>query len=886
MLLAPISRWRAAGPWIALTTFAVVWLSSMMGVFALPDAWAYRYFHWVNPHARPAPQVLLVEADFEHLPADSWLPLIAQLQRFGPRAIGVLRRPAQVTAEDLEIARSQGVVVGLRTASQDSVEDPVLTLPPAQWPEDMGRYQPHARLGNIDYTGTEAAVVSRATGAPAEKRAFLVDFRPGANYLPLIRAERVLRGDFTEDLVKGRVVLVGRGSDPTSPPLLTPLPGEVEVSRLDYAGYAVDTLLRGRPVRMAAWWQKFLLSLTLLATAAALYYRLGVRPALAIALSGTLLILVGGWLGLHFLGLVLPVAELIAFHLLLWYLLARREHRRASDTVGLLLRASSSRLYEHLLPQDFNRIEDPWGHIIQSATQMFSLERAILLERRGAKHLREIKSYRCSLDDIGERRRDFERTPYSTAIAEGGPILLEQTYLKNPTPGGRQFLAPLEFNGQVLGFFSGEVAEDAIKGNPLFLSLLRSFSTQIGELLYRRQVWQDRDRYDASRWVRLLRLNSRQAEHQSLSEVAVLLERRLVLLEDVINGLQTISILYDLFGQVIQINRRMEEFVERAGLPISTLSAAELLATLGAMPLATAREHLQHMVLTEETLEFSVQLPKVEGSFMLIARPLQAGAKDAAQQISKPFRLQGFLFELMDVSRLVRLERLKDELGSTTTAVVRDHLATAVLAAELARRDDVTDADRSDFQDMLERKLQQITRTLTRSQTMINAVQDISLLSDFPVSIRMVLDEFRERWRPRLVPLGLELVCEKLLFNSFVRVDVAQIGSVLDAVMTVLSDDSVAGAIRLGLYEQDEGAVRWTVISLENAGYGMSDERLQAILHGATDISTPAFYRIKRAADQVTLWGGRLSVLSAFGEGMHFEIRFPGFSLDDEFKDN
>lgn len=885
MLLAPISRWRAAGPRIALITFAVIWLSSMVGVFALPDAWAYRYFHWFNPRARPAPQVLLVEADFEQLRADNWLPLIAQLQRFGPRAIGVLRGPAQVTAGDLEIVREQGVIVGLTAVLQDSVENPVLTLPPAQRPEDMGLHRPQVRFGNIDYASTEAAVASRATGAPAETRAFLIDFRPGANYLPLLPAERVLRGDLTAELVRDRVVLVGRGIDPTNPSLLTPLPGEAEISRLDYAGYAVDTLLRGRPVRMAAWWQNLLLSLTLLAAAGTLYYRLGVRPVLAIAISGTLLIFTSGWLALHFLGLVLPVTELIAFHLLLWYLLVRREHRRESDTVSQLLRASSSHLYERLLPQGFNSIEDPWGQIIQLTTQMFSLERAILLERRGAKHLREIRSYRCSLDDIDERRRDFERTPYSTALAEGGPILLTRPYLKNPAPASRQFLAPLEFNGQVLGFFSGEVAADTIKGNPLFLSLLRSFSAQIGELLYRRQIWRDRDRYDANRWVRLLRLNSVHTEYQSLSEVSQLFERRLALLENVINSLQTSSILYDLFGQVIQINRKMEELVKRSGLPIFTLSAADLLSTLGAMPLSTAREHLQHMVLTEETLEFSARLPNVDGSFMLVARPLQAGAMEAAQRMANPFSLQGFLFELMDVSQLVRLERLKDELGNTASSVVRDHLAVAVLAAELARRDGVAAADKTAFLDMLERKLQQITRTLTRAQAISNAVQDISLLSDFPVSTRMLLEELAERWRTRLAPLGLALVCDKPLFTSFVRVDVAQIGPALDTIMALLAEDSVAGeAIRLSLREQDQGDVRWTVISLENTGYGMSDERLQAILSGATDIPTPAFHRLKRAADQVTLWGGKLSVLSALGEGMRFEIRLPGFSIDDEFK--
>lgn len=882
MLLVPLNRWRLAGLWIVLITLVAIWLASALGVFQLPNAWMHWQFHRLNLGDRPTPQVLLVEADFEQRQQTEWLELIKLLEQFEPASIGLLHEPAELTQTHLRRLREAGVVIG-QTAAQASGDNQVLTLPPSQALDSLGVHQPRIIDGGERYTSTEAAVVSRAEGTAVAKEPFLIDFRPGMNYLPVVQTERVLRGDLTRDLVGGRVVLVGRSIDPTNPPLLTPLPQEANVSRLVYAGYAVDTLLRGQPLSGTTWWQNLLFSLGVLGVSVLLYFRLGVKRSLGVSLGGGLLLLISGWLSLHFLSIVLPVAELIAFHLLLWYLLSRREQRLESATVRKLLRASSSRLHDRLLPSDFNSSQDPWGQIILLTTQILNLDRAILLERQGsAKHLREVKAYRCSIDDIDERRRDFERTPYSTALEEGGPIVLSKTFLRNPEPGSRQFIVPLEFNGQLLGFLSGEMAEETLENNPLFLTLLRDFSSQIGELLYQRQLWQARQRSEASQWKRLMRLDSVESEYDSLSEVSQLFERRLALLENVFNSLHISTILYDLFGQVMQVNRKMEALVRRSGLSVFSMTAADAIATLGGMPLSTAREHLQHMVLTDESLTFAANLPGVEGAFSLNVRPLKGAEEETSSQTVTPFRIHGFLLELVDVTHLVRLERLKDELGNKISAELRNQLEAALLAAELGRQVDVATTDKVAFGELVERKLQQMSHTLTRSQNILNAVQDISRLSDFPVNVTALAEDLARRWEPRLATRELAFELERPTFNAFVRVDVTQIENTLDAVVTVLADDaSPGGVIRLNLEEKHEDNMFWTTFIFENTGYGMPEERLQAAMTDSARATTPAMHRLQHAANQVTLWGGELKATTAIGEGIRFEIRLPEFSLDD-----
>lgn len=880
MLLVPLSRWRLAGPWIALISLAVVWLASILGVFQLPNSWMHWEFHRFNVGEQPVPQVILVEADFEQRQQSEWLELIDRLEQFNPASIGLMHEPAELSNSQLERVRGEGVVIG-QTAAQTSGANRVLTLPPLQSPDSYGTHQPRVIDDGEPYFSTEAIVASAANDSAVVEESFLVDFRPGMNYLPIIQAERVLRGDLTRDLVSGRVVLVGRSIDPTNPALLTPLPEEANVSRLVYAGYTVDTLLRGQPLQTTRWWQNLLLSLGALGVSVWLYFRLGVRRSLGVSIGGVVTLLTAGWLSLHLLGIVLPVAELIVFHLLLWYLLSRREQQRESLTVQQLVRASRRRLNDRLLPSDFNASQDPWGQILLLTTQLLNLDRAILLERpAGTKHLREVKAYCCSIEDIDERRRDIERTPYSTALEEGGPIVLSKTYLKNPSPDSLQFLVPLEFNGQLLGFLSGEMAEQTLKSNPLFLSLLRDFSNQLGELLHQRQLWQARQRSEQNQWRRLIRLEAVETEYESLSEVSQLFERRIALLENVFNSLHTSTILYDLFGQVMQVNRRMEELVRTSGLSVFTMTAADAIATLGGMPLATAREHLQHMVLTDESLTFAANLHGMRGAFSLNVRPLKTAEGEASS--TAPFRMHGFLLELVDVTYLVRLERLKDELGNKVSAELRNQLEAALLAAELGRQEDVAAADKKVFSELVERKLQQMSHTLTRSQSINNAVQDISQLSYFPVNVTSLAEDLALRWQSHLATQELHFELERPPFNAFVRVDVTQIENMLDAVVAVLADDtSSGGAVRLKLEERHESNTFWTIFIFENTGYGMPEERLQAAINGNASNTTPAMHRLKQAVDQAALWGGELSATTAIGEGIRFDLRLPGFSLDD-----
>ncbi|MEZ5594504.1 MAG: hypothetical protein R3F53_28990 [Gammaproteobacteria bacterium] len=78
----------------------------------------------------------------------------------------------------------------------------------------------------------------------------------------------------------------------------------------------------------------------------------------------------------------------------------------------------------------FFEADNPWRQITHMVEQFLNVECWIFPNWHTTHHLQELYSLNCKLDDIAERRRDYRRTPYSTALQENLPIRLEHSYLR------------------------------------------------------------------------------------------------------------------------------------------------------------------------------------------------------------------------------------------------------------------------------------------------------------------------------------------------------------------------------------------------------------------------------------------------------------------------
>ncbi|MEA2093329.1 MAG: CHASE2 domain-containing protein, partial [Pseudomonadota bacterium] len=424
-------------------------------------------------------QVVIVEvaAQASVLGEADWMLLLDTVQGLGARQVVLSELPLQAGAAFFDQLRNFNNVVVGRTLKRQENGDEKLTID--AWPTVLaGADLPFGVLAlpvaNHGISRSFAARVPVGEGglpslavAAAQERGissplppgneYLVNFNDGRDRLPKVSAGHVLDNALIPELFAGRTVLIGVAPSLSVPGIHTPINhGREPLSLLEFQGYALDTLLNGKVIHLAgpAW----LFGLLLITAFASLfiYQWLNVRPGGWFTVGMLLLYWGVGWFLLHYLYIWGPVLELTLSQTFLYLLIARLKVTLNESALRRLIADSSGKLHASAVPDNFYNTPEHWTQVITLVDQVLHLRRLIFLEKvKGDHRVREVKALNCSIDVIDERRRDYERTPYSTAIAEGGPILLEKSYLKPLDDEEEdQYLVPLIFAGDVLGFWA------------------------------------------------------------------------------------------------------------------------------------------------------------------------------------------------------------------------------------------------------------------------------------------------------------------------------------------------------------------------------------------------------------------------------------------------
>ncbi|MDX2455870.1 MAG: CHASE2 domain-containing protein, partial [Gammaproteobacteria bacterium] len=470
------------GMYLAVLVTVVIGMASLSGVLRQVQGWCYDQFVNVAPLINTVNnQLVVVEvaAQGATLGEEDWMLLLDTVQGLGARQVVLSELPPQAGAAFFEQLRNfSNVVVGRPLKRQENgvekltidawpaalagadIPFGVMALPVAD--HGISRAFTARILVDEGRLPSLAVATAQARGMsipPGNK--YLINFHDGRDVLPRISATHVLNNALIPELVAGRTVLIGMAPGMGTPGIHTPINrGKEPLSLLKFQGYALNTLLDGTAIRVAgpAW----LFGLLLITAFASLfiYQWLNVRPGGWFTVGMLLLYSGVGWFLLHYLCIWGPVLELTLSQIFLYLLIARLKMTLNESALRKLIADSSGKLHASAIPDNFYNSPEHWTQVITLVDQVLHLRRLIFLEKiKGDHRVQEVKALNCSIDVIDERRRDYERTPYSTAIAEGGPILLEKTYLKLLDDEEEdQYLVPLIFAGDVLGFWAFGVA--------------------------------------------------------------------------------------------------------------------------------------------------------------------------------------------------------------------------------------------------------------------------------------------------------------------------------------------------------------------------------------------------------------------------------------------
>ncbi|MDX2458148.1 MAG: hypothetical protein QNL87_11645, partial [Gammaproteobacteria bacterium] len=456
--------------------------------------------------------------------------------------------------------------------------------------------------------------------------------------------------------------------------------------------------------------------------------------------------------------------------------------------------------------------------------------------------------------------------------AEGGPILLEKTYLKLLDDEEEdQYLVPLIFAGDVLGFWAFGVAPLNQTASARFLESVAVFANQISELLYHRSRWIEQQDAQANVLGRFLRLEGGNPAYPQLRRFLELAHRRVSSMEAVFNSMDTAAIVYDLFGRVLHLNRRMEGFMRTTGLPGYELNALDLLIRLTDSDRGHARQLLREVVMENGQFQLPVtSLHSTRGNHILGVRAVAcddnpiSGADNAT-----PFQTSGLLFELINVSQLQGVYAMKDTLVERFGQRLRAELAAIVLGSDLLREKTVSLRDKARAARVVRDKVSGTVELINQASRYMQVKVAGPGLGMYPVDatapLLSAMKVLNEEAQARDIQFSARL-------PEFARL-VCAAPEDLDRLMRVLLEALVNDAVESTTIEVDvEERDNRVIYQFRNTGFGIPDEHFQAYLFGGKNIVADEFKELHDAIDGLSACDGRVTASSEVGTGMAFNI--------------
>ena len=887
--LLPTSRF--SGPLIIILVTLVVWLGSFTSVLQLGDRAVYdRFLRVAQSFREHRPNVLLVNLGDEpgNIPTEELLTALELLDELGARVVVLLDLDHEtvLALDGLSLPHSR-VVIGRelgrdRTdpsiphlawahAEQEGVAFGVAALPQPE----TGVYRHQLATLEIDgrtYPTVESAA-ARAFGQEAERGSvplapFLLNFSGGSGSLPTVEIKRLLSRGLVTELVEDRIVILGAvESDPTAGLYTASHTDGPLMTELEYRGYAVDTLASRRTISESPPLLNLFLIFLMVSVSSIGYHRL--PPALSDWITPIMLTacLVSGLAFLTLFWIWLPTSNFIIAILLVYFLVARSRLGHRDHALRQLLQSGAVKMRDRLWPQNFYVSQDPWPQIANMINETLGLERVVFLERiKGEGLLREIHALDGELSAIHERRRTFTRPPYVTAVQENRPIEVSD-FFSSPSSSETQYLVPLSFAGQVLGFWALAVDRKQAAFHEDFAAVLMRFGEQLGELLHHRAiVREESDRPGLlTNAFRIGELNL----YRRVGMVLSLMKRRLDRVDSLLRGMRTPTMVYDIFGRVRESNPEMLEILTEEKLVPYEMTALDTVMALTGEPATKVRKYLRHVILNQGSISLRVRLASRQGSkFLLVLRPLVDEGKPDEFSEPAPFGVFGFGLELVNMTAVEQLTEMKATLSQRLGIQVRNNLASIQMSSSLLGRKEAPEDVRQEAIRLLDSKVQSTVEILGECQDYLALdVDDSSPQGGCPLNLQPVLSDV-------LSELGSELKARRIVVNvdepalmNQVFAEEEQLRILLRSIFAYLTRDaSDDTSIQVAIEE----AEKHTTFRVSNQGYGIPGEDLNRFLSGDGESGGDDSRGLRDGMRWVRQWGGSFEADSHVGEGTKF----------------
>jgi signal transduction histidine kinase len=888
-------EYKFAAIYVGLVIVILVWGTSISGfVFNELDFGAYDFFTRLNGTSVPfRSDCLLLGADYSDAVADDnvWLAALDRLEAMGAGQIVFTFMPSGVSPEFYKRAEQiNGVYFGRQRVKSGSIQEKLAFEPiPVQARSEslkIGLQEiPPGSFGIRRFMQTywefsgqkhNHVILEAAQDRIGSRRGvdqfILVNFMGGAVGIPSVDLKTLLSGDVITEMVAGKTVLVGFQVPPYFPDLRTPLtPGRPGMSPLQFYAYAFETLVSNKYIKCAGTWTTLALVILAVIISIIAYQMLTPLKSVVFAMIMAAISVTASWLLLRFFLIWIPLVEISTAGVLsLIAAIAIRARYQYLDGLKMLL-GKSGRSQSRYIPERFFRSDEHWMQIANMVNQTLRLKRSIFFEKiEGQRRVKVIVSLNTSLSDIGERRRDFSRNPYATAITQRGPIKVNR-FFKSASEDEDQFIAPLTFSGLVLGIWAFTIERNANSEDSVALEAAEKFALQIGELLYRRRAWLEEETMRRYPLRQFLSLRAGQRQSEQLADFIDMQELRLSLLESTFDSLRSPALLADIFGRVLLVNEPMSALGKFVKTDLYQMTALDVVASFSERDPNEIRTSLSKVILSNKVVEFpvSISMDRLDMFYNLSVRSVRSHDKGLFMESGLPFSLHGLLIQMRDVSDPVDLMSVKERLIEQGMPHIRKRVDALVNACTLIGDPAEITGDRNQILANLVNRKTALEASLDELQSFIGVQGSAESIKYFPIDAGTLVDRARFSLRNEAEEKHLTFKIEGTETSWLVLAAPKELVEIFSIILSILIKDAAEGSILLIIISEDDGQVSF---SFSNSGYGMRNQDLKAYIDQGLQDPSEDFDRLRFLKTRLEQWHGTLEYQSKIGHGIIFTI--------------
>jgi len=604
--------------WLTLSLFCVVLLSNVFNLFQASNAFFYQNLESLS-HTQQTNVVLISSASL----TENHQQLVEKLVEYKPRAIVVLADEPLVAVQQKNVyypyAGNEFCVPKI-----DNWATYQMRIPQSNELECKSIWQ---QIFNYDAEHVQ-----------------LIDFDLAVTALPKFSAERVLDVDVMSEQLENKIIIVGQKTAAFNVFIHAPKLDGLNDPLLLIA-YLADSIDKQTTVKQLNSLLTIFVELALVLVLLFSFQKLSLIYSFIIALNSVLLWCLIGYVFIEMNQLFIPIGQYIVltFITLFWVIIVRKMSE--DNELNTVVNNIQQKMMGRFIPQSFIEQASPWDPIIQLISQQLDLEKSIFLARKEDDHrVVEIRAINCNLDDIQEMRRDYKRTPYSKALKSLGVVQITRPFFTHIKEGEIEFMAPLVYAGDVRGFWALSVIPNQYFNQQAFEKNVNKFAAQVAELLFHYHIFKTTQASNNSLLNQLLTLKLHEPISEQVKQSINEMEQKLTTLEMVFNHTRSATVLFNLFGQVIQTNASLEQFAKQHQLAIFEMTALDLLCKSCDLDAEIAKGKLRYITLNKAEVALPAKLG--EQSYTLNIKALHTDGSQAAS--GEPFQVSGILFEFIE----------------------------------------------------------------------------------------------------------------------------------------------------------------------------------------------------------------------------------------------